>query len=175
MANKSVIIKDLPVLDNDFFTETRFKEWYNMLLCFAVETRNVLCDEIGNIDGLDFEINQVLLREVIYDAMIGLKTIVVSKNNDIEAPNPFKIAAYLGYWFLRHKPIIFRVDKNFDIENIIFPPSINNEQRKYLIYKIKHLNEVAVTNFLLRYIFRTDCKKKSYMWEIMLLKCKKKK
>ena len=174
MAKKSVIIEDLPVLDNDFFTENRFKEWYNMLLCFAIETKNVLCDEIGNIDGLDFEINEVLLKEVIYDAMIGLKTIVVSENNKVKAPNPFKIAAYLGYWFLRHKPLIFRVVRNFDVEKIVFPSNISADEQKYLIYKIKHLNEVAVTNFLLRYIFKIDCKNRPTCGKLCYLKVKSK-
>lgn len=159
MENKSVTVKNLPVLDNSFFTEARFKNWYNTLLSFAGETINVLCDEIGNIEGIHFEINHVLLKEVVYDAMIGLKTIVVSDNNMIEAPNPFKIAAYLGYWFLRHKPIVFRVANNVDIENIVFPPNIDENQRNYIISDIKHLNEVAVTHFLLRYIFKIDCKK----------------
>ena len=159
MENKSVTATALPVLDDAFFTEARFKKWYNILLSFAGETINLLCDDIGNIDGIDFEINHVLLKEVVYDAMIGLKTIVVSDNNTIEQPNPFKIAAYLGYWFLRHKPIIFRVEKNIEIENIVLSPEIDENQRNYIISDIKHLNEVAVTHFLLRYIFKTDSKK----------------
>lgn len=159
MDSKSVTVKALSVLDDDFFTEERFKKWYNTLLIFAGETINILCDEIGNIDGMHFEINHVLLKEVVYDAMIGLKTIVVSDNNTIEAPNPFKIAAYLGYWFLRHKPIIFRVAKNFDVDCIDFNQELDENQRNYIISDIKHLNEVAVTHFLLRYIFKTDCKK----------------
>lgn len=172
MDNKSVTVKDLTVLEGSFFTEERFRQWYNMLLNFAAETINVLCDEIGNIEGISFEINQILLKEVVYDAMIGLKTIVASKNNTIEAPNPFKVAAYLGYWFLRHKPIIFRATDSIDLENIVFPPEIDEDRRKHIISDIKHLNEVAVTHFLLRYIFKTECKNKPVCGKLCFLKVK---
>lgn len=159
MSSESVFADMLPVLDNDFFTEDRFKEWYNMLLSFAGESINLLREETGNIDGISFEINTVLLKEVVYDAIVGLKTIVISENNTIEAPNPFKIASHLGYWFLRHKPIVFRAEFNLDLDQIEFPSDIDDRQRKELITDIKHLNEVATTRFLLRYIFEIESNK----------------
>lgn len=156
MRAKSVTVTKLSVLDDVFFTEERFREWYNILLNFASDAINILYDEIGNIDGVTFEINQVLLKEVIYDAIIGLKTIVVSDNNTIKEPNPFKIAAYLGYWFLRHKPIIFRASKDLDIDNIVLHTNIDTNQKYCIILDIKHINEIAVSRFLLRYIFDID-------------------
>ncbi len=159
MNCNSVFADSLPVLDDEFFTEERFQEWYNTLLEFAGETINILREETGNISGISFEINTVLLQEVVYDAMIGLKTIVISDNNTVKAPNPFKVASYLGYWFLRHKPIIFRVEKNLNINEVIFPSDVDENSKKDIIVEIKHLNEVAVARFLLRYIFKLESPK----------------
>ena len=157
MSGQIVFVKDLPVLDDGgFFTEERFKEWYNMLVDFSGETINQLRDLTGNISGVLFEINTVLLKEVIYDAMIDLKKVVISKNNGINEPNPFKIASTLGYWFLRHKPIVFRASKDLDLDNIEFASGLSSEERKDIIVEIKHMNEIAMTNFLLRYIFNFD-------------------
>lgn len=153
MSCGSVFADELPVLDDEFFTETLFKEWYNTLLIFSGETINELRERTGNISDIVYEINTVLLKEVVYDAMIGLKTIVISENNEVKKPNPFKIAAYLGYWFLRHKPIIFRVKTDIDIDNIVFPSDLSLQQKRNVISDMKHLNEVTVTNFLLSYIF----------------------
>ncbi len=166
MSSECVFSESLSVLDNDFFTQKRFKEWYNMLLMFAGEAINSLRDKTGNIDGVLYEINSVLMNEVVYDAMVGLKTIVASENNTVEAPNPFKIASHLGYWFLRHKPIIFRAANNLDVDSIIFPTNVDENERKDIIVDIKHINEVAVSIFLLRYIFKIDdapvCNKKRF-------------
>lgn len=172
MSCGCVFADELSVLDDDFFNEERFKEWYNILLSFAGETINELRDRTGNIDGVLYEINTVLLKEVVYDAMIGLKTIVVCDNNEVKAPNPFKIASYLGYWFLRHKPIIFRAVKDIDIDQLAFPPNVSEQQRKDIIFDMKHLNEVAATRFLLRYIF--DMNKKPVCGKICYLNAKNK-
>lgn len=156
MSCNCIVSQPLDVFNGDFFTEDRFKEWYNMLLNFAGESLNLIREEIGNVRGISYEINSVLLREVVYDAMIGLRTIVVSENNYVDAPNPFKIAAYLGYWFLRHKPIIFRVEKNFDIDKIEFLTDVDEADRYDIIVDMKHMNEVTVARFLLRYIFKLE-------------------
>lgn len=158
MGYECVCADELSVLDDIFFTEERFKEWYNMLLDFAGETINLLREETGNIDGVLYEINTVLLHEVVYDAMVGLKTIVNSKNNTVKAPNPFKIASHLGYWFIRHKPIIFRAEYDLNIDEIILASNIDENERKDIITDIKHLNEVAASRFLLRYIFKLESK-----------------
>ncbi len=159
MSCNCVLSKSLPVLDDVFFTEERFREWYNMLLEFSVESINILREETGNVKGITFEINTVLLQEVVYDAMIGLKTIVASDNNDVQAPNSFKIASYLGYWFLRHKPILFRAEKNLNIDAITFGNDIDEADRNDIIVDIKHMNEVTVARFLLRYIFQIESKR----------------
>lgn len=156
-----VSAKSLKVLDDDgsFFNEELFKEWCNLLYKFSFQTISILREEIGNIEGIHFEINTVLIEEVVYDAMIGLKTIVASDNNDVEAPNPFKIAAYLAYWFIRHKPILFRADSRLDINSIPLNSQIDEEHKRAIIADMKHLNEVAAARFMLRYIFEVDCKK----------------
>lgn len=157
MNSNCVFADALSVLDDKFFTEERFKEWYNMLLAFAVESINLLREETGNIKDVSYEVNTVLLHEVVYDAMIGLKTIVISDNNTVNEPNPFKIASYLGYWFLRHKPIIFRVKTGLNIDEISFAEDVDPADRKSIIVEMKHMNEVAVSRFLLRYIFKVEC------------------
>lgn len=159
MSCNCVCAEALPVLDNDFFTENRFIEWYNMMLSFSEATINELREQTGNIRGVAYEINTVLLQEVVYDAMIGLKTIVVSENNKVCAPNPFKIASYLGYWFLRHKPILFRVENNLKVDELVFADDMDAEERERIIFEMKHLNEVTVANFLLRYIFKVESAK----------------
>ena len=154
MDNKCVLTRELEVLDDKFFTKDRYKEWYNLLLGFAVDSINLLREETGNINGIAFEVNTVMLHEAIYDAIVGMKTIVMSFNNTVEEPNPFKIASYLGYWFLKHKPIVFRAASNLDIDKVITSKSVS--EAKAIIMDIKHLNEVAVARFLLRYIFVID-------------------
>ena len=157
MSSDCVFAEALPVLDDKFFTEERFKEWYNMLMDFSGESINLLREETGNIKDISYEVNTVLLCEVVYDAMIGLKTIVVSDNNTVNEPNPFKIASYLGYWFLRHKPIIFRAKAGLNLDEIQFANEVDADDRKSIIVEMKHINEVAASRFLLRYIFKVEC------------------
>lgn len=156
MSCTCVLSKPLAVLDDNFFTEEKFREWYNMLLDFSEASINLLREETGNIMGISYEVNTVLLREVVYDAIIGLKTIVDSDNNEVKEPNAFKIASYLGYWFLRHKPILFRVEKNLNIDEIVFGNNAAEADRNDIIVDIKHMNELVVARFLLRYIFQID-------------------
>lgn len=157
-----VVANSLDVLDEgdqSFFNKSLFKDWTNKLYEFSYSTIEILREEIGNVEGVSFEINYTLLQEVVYDAIIGLKTIVVSKNNTVEAPNPFKIAAYLAYWFVRHKPIIFRAENKVRVDDLQFASYVDEENRKAAIVEMKHLNEVAVARFMLSYIFRVNCKK----------------
>ena len=153
-----VIAGKLPVLDDDFFNEDRFKEWYNLLANFAIECISQLCDDIGNVENVAFELNTVLLQEVVYDAMIGLKTIVQSGNNKVEKPNPFKIASHLGYWFVRHKPIVFRAAYQLNVNDLCFPSDVDKNDKNYLIVLIKHINEATAAGFMLRYIFKVEAK-----------------
>lgn len=156
MGSGSITSEELRVLDEGFFNKQRFIEWHNMLLDFAGESIKILQEQIGNIEGVSYNINPVLLREVVYDAMIGLKTIVASENNTVESPNPFKIAAYLGYWFLRHKPILFIVANNTDVDSLTFESDESGALRKDIIIDMKHINELTVAHFVLRYIFEIE-------------------
>lgn len=156
-----VSVEYLKVLGSDdhYFNKDRFKEWCNLLYNFSHDSIEILHEEIGNVEGIAFEINTVLIQEAVYDAMIGLKTIVASENNEVQSPNPFKIAAYLAYWFVRHKPIIFRAESGLDINSIQLNLRIAEEDRLEIINEIKHLNEVVATRFMLRYIFEVDSQK----------------
>lgn len=162
MEYRAILTQPLKAFDEDkngFFTEEKFKEWYNLLLDFTLESIDELMSLTGAINGFTYELNKTLLREVIYDAMIGLKTIVVSKHNTVHQPNPFKIAAYLGYWFLRHKPILFRAESDLKLETLKFNLDEDDEDdRNAIIFEMKHLNEVTVARFILRYIFNLNGK-----------------
>lgn len=158
MESNCISKEQLPVLDNKFFTKEQFIEWYNLLLEFSTQSINVLNEEVGEIEGIDFDINTVLLHEVVYDAIVGLKTITKNDNYNVQKPNPFKIASYLGYWFLRHKPIIFMAKHNLNVDELTFNESIE-KNRLNIITDIKHINEVTAARFMLRYIFELDCKK----------------
>ena len=114
---------------------------------------------MGNIEGFYYQLNPTVLEEVIYDAIIGLRKIVLSENNDVTEPNPFKIASHLGYWFVRHKPIMFCQWKtNFDLEKIKFSDKIESDPELKLaaIWEIKHINEIVAVTFMIRYIFKID-------------------
>lgn len=153
---KNVLARNLDVLDDGFFDEALFAEWYNDLYECTENMLDHFKKVLGNIEGFYYQLNPIVLKEVVYDAIIGLRKIVQSKNNDVEEPNPFKIASHLGYWYIRHKPIMFcQWDKDFDLEQIVFKKDIQNDEELKLvtIWEIKHFNEVVAVAFMLRYIF----------------------
>ena len=158
---KNVLARELPVLDNDFFNQELFAKWYNELYLCTKKVLGQFKKELGNIEGFGYQINPIILREVVYDAIIGLKKIVLSENNEVVRPNPFKISAHLGYWFIRHKPIMFcQWDDDYKLENTRFKDKIEDDQELKLttIWEVKHINEVVAATFMIRYIFATDKK-----------------
>ncbi len=167
---KNILAEELKVLEeptednpDPFFTQELFKKWYDELYDCAQYTVDTFKEKsLGHLLGVDYNLNPILLREVIYDAIIGLKKIVKSDNNRVERPSAFKIAAHLGYWIIRHKPVIFLCfDDGIDIRDYTFMPEIesSDEKRKATIWEMKHINELFATNFMLRYIFDTNDKK----------------
>lgn len=163
---KNVLARDLPVLEepteenpNPFFTRELFFDWYNKLYDCICKTIATLQDKTGYIEGIDYQLNPTILDEAIYDAIFSLKKVINSEYHDIKKPNPFKIAAHLGYWVVRHKPVLFiQYDVNYDLNNVVFPKDIQeiDEKRKIAIWEMKHINELVAANFMLRYIFDFD-------------------
>ena len=156
---KNVLAKSLPVLDDSYFNKALFARWYNDLRKCTENTLTVLQENIGNVKGFYFRLNPTMLEEVVYDAIIGLRKIVSSENNEVQEPNPFKIAAHLGYWFIRHKPIMFcQWKENFSLENLVFRDEVENDKEKKMatIWEIKHVNEIVAASFMIRYIFQID-------------------
>lgn len=156
---KNVLARKLKVLDDGFFNEELFVKWYNDLHDCTDAILESFKKELGNIEGFYYQLNPTMLREVVYDAIIGLRKIVFSDNNEVSEPNPFKIASHLGYWFVRHKPIMFcQWDSKFNLEEIKFKDSIQNDEdlRLITIWEIKHINEIVAAAFMIRYIFLID-------------------
>lgn len=156
---KNVLARRLPVLDDDFFTKELFAKWYNDLYVCIDAVLRLFKKELGNVEGFYYQLNPTILKEVVYDAIIGLRKIVLSENNEVSEPNPFKIASHLGYWFIRHKPIMFcQWDTKFDLEMIKFKDHIQNDEELKLttIWEIKHINEIVAAAFMVRYIFLVD-------------------
>ncbi len=158
---KNVLARNLPVLDEGFFNEELFAKWYNDLYECSQSILNAFKKSLGNIEGFYYQLNPTMLREVVYDAIIGLRKIVLSENNEVSEPNPFKIASHLGYWFIRHKPVMFcQWETEFDLTRIKFKDEIqqNEELRLVTIWEIKHINEIIASAFMIRYIFLIDSK-----------------
>ncbi len=156
---KNVLAKNLRVLDDGFFNKQLFAKWYNDLYSCTQSTLGEFKKTLGNVEGFYYQLNPTMLEEVVYDAIIGLRKIVLSENNDVTEPNPFKIAAHLGYWFIRHKPIMFcQWENDFSFEDITFRDAIenDNELKMAAIWEIKHINEIVATTFMIRYIFKIN-------------------
>lgn len=167
---KNVLAKNLKVLDEGFFNKALFAKWYNDLYNCTKITLKEFKKTLGNVEGFYYQLNPTMLEEVVYDAIIGLRKIVLSENNDVTEPNPFKIASHLGYWFIRHKPIMFCQWRNdFKLEELKFKDEIENDEERKMaaIWEIKHINEIVATTFMIRYIFNINnesnivCGKKS--------------
>ena len=110
----------------------------------------------------------MLAEEVIADAVIGMRKVVEGVHS-VEEPNPFKEAAYLAYWWLRHKPVSIHYPKNnFSLESVQIVDGKyedkENEQRK-IVWRLKHINEVVAVQMVASYIFKFDkivCENREY-------------
>lgn len=117
---------------------------------------------IDNDFPLQFFLNYSLLDEVVTDAIIGLKKVTYSSNNGVEEPNSFKVAAYLTYWWLRHKPISTHFPDGYFLENVTLKNNTNLskeemvELQKKVAWQLKHINECVAVNFALTFIFDFD-------------------
>lgn len=106
-----------------------------------------------------FNLSLSLLDEVIVDAIIGMRKIVHSENNSVDDPNTFKIAAYIAYWWLRHKPVYLHYPVGYRLEDVNVAGGeqmSEDEQQKSkreLCWKLKHINELVAVHIVMTMIF----------------------
>jgi hypothetical protein len=149
------------VIDDDdgVFTKSKAYEWKLHLLDSYEEVFKIMKAKIDSSFPISFFFSRALAEEVIIDAIIGMKKIVNSRSNDIESPNAFKIAAYLAYWWLRHKPVSVHYPSGYDLENLQIIDNgyedPKDEQRK-ILWQLNHINELVAVQIVVSYIFRFD-------------------
>lgn len=170
---------EVDIVDDSVFTRERLDGWYNHLAKSYETIYRGLTEKIDYSSPVMLSSNRALMVEVIVDAAIGMRKVTTSKNNNIENPNAFKEAAYLSYWWLRHKPASFYYDKNYDINEIDiveqagWDDAKREEARKRLVWNLKHINELVAVQIASSYIFdfskpicaKNECKnvrKRSY-------------
>lgn len=157
-----VQIDYVKITNDDFFTEERLSKWR---LFIAKCCRDICEGLIGKVNPkyyVSYFVSEALLYEVVGDAVIGMAKIIDKTPHPIERPNAFKIAAYLGYWFLRHKPISVLYPSYVDLNEIDVVENINVDA-KYLSWQLKHINELVAVNIVTTFIFDFDkeiCTKK---------------
>lgn len=159
MSENIVFFDYINVCDDDKFTEARVNEWRMQLKNAYADVYNKMKSIISHESPIQFFISRSLLDEVLVDAVIGMRKITTSENNSVEDPNAFKVAAYLSYWWLRHKPVSLHYPKGYRIEDVAInrPDNIGDEEyeedRKKFSWRLKHINEIVAVQFVSTYIF----------------------
>lgn len=167
--DKFVSFDFVDIIDEEVFTKEKVDEWKAHIMNSYEEVYESLRKKIDPSSNISMYINISLLRETLIDAIIGMKKIVDSSNNNVESPNAFKIAAYLSYWWLRHKPVCVHLLGGQYVENvqIIEKDEWDDEQKKEeqmnLAWEINHINELVAVQMVFSYIFdfsKPLCKQK---------------
>ena len=161
MDDKQVFYNSITVFDKDF-TEEKSEEWYDLLLNAYEDVFDSFEGIISPDSPIDFFISPSLVHETVVDAVIGLRKITNSTNNGVKEPNAFKIAAYLAYWWLRHKPAIITHPQDYVIEKTELSENAKEgkdeaeieKSTRTLHWKLKHINEIVAVQFVSSYIFQ---------------------
>jgi len=153
----SVYPSVVEVTDN-VFTESVVRKWRERILDSYEIIFTMMKAKIDPVSPLKFFFSDTLVEEAIADAIIGMRK-VVRGAHPIEHPNTFKEAAYLAYWWLRHKPVSIHYPKNCPLESVQIVDGDyedkDNEQRK-TAWQLKHINEVIAVHLVATYIFKFD-------------------
>lgn len=163
MREKFVYYDYVNIYDN-IFTEERLYEWKQHIVESYRAVYTNLKEKIDYDSPIQFNVSISLLDEVITDAVIGMRKITDSAFNSVEDPNAFKIAAYLSYWWLRHKPVSVHYPENYRLEDVhikidkTLSDEENEEARQKLIWRLKHINELVAVQMVVTYIFDLDKK-----------------
>ena len=160
-VGKQVFYSLVDVIDDDngVFTVSKVWEWQEHLLASFEEVLNIMKAKIDSSSPVSFFLNRALVEETIADAIIGMKKVVDSRSHTIESPNAFKIASYLAYWWLRHKPVSIHYPSDYDLDDVqIIDNGCENpaEEQKQTVWKLKHINELVAVQMVVSYIFRFD-------------------
>lgn len=161
MREKQVFYNYLTVYDDKVFTKQKGAKWATCLLNAYEDVFHGLRAQMNKECPISFQISYSLLEEVVTDAVIGMRKITESENNKVKEPNAFKVAAYLAYWWLRHKPVYLHHPGNFHLDAATASPAAlegkdENEQKRateILRWKLKHINELVAVQFVYTYIF----------------------
>lgn len=159
-------VEDVKITDNDFFTSKRLAEWRIFIAECCCDICEGCINKVDPIFHVSYFLSESLLNEVIGDAVIGMTKIINCTPHHVEHPNAFKIASYLGYWFLRHKPISVLYPNDVDLNKIQVAHGVKTDV-KYLSWQLKHINETVAVNIVTTFIFDfnqelcsiKDCKK----------------
>ena len=158
--DRFVYIAPVDIYDENVFTHKRINEWKNHLLDSYEDVFKGLKNRINSNFPIKFSLSKSLLDEIIIDAVIDMRKITDSHFNSIEDPNSFKIAAYLSYWWLRHKPISVLYSNSKGLEDIELSEQYAGNDEEYskqkLIWQLKHVNELVAVQIVCTYIFDFD-------------------
>ncbi len=152
----------VPITNSDFFTEKRLYGWRVFIAKCCKNICNEMMKKVDPVDGVSYFVSKSLIKEVVGDAVIGMAKIINKTPHPVEKPNAFKIAAYLSYWFLRHKPISILYPKDTDLDVLKVASGCSTDP-KYLSWQLKHINEMVAVHMATTFIFNFDkevCDKK---------------
>lgn len=162
MDNKFIHINLVNVYDDKVFTQERITGWKMHIIDCYDALYEALNEKISADSPIRFFISKSLLNETIIDAIIGMRKITDSQFNNIEDPNAFKIASYITYWWLRHKPVSIHYPGDFSLEDVKIKPNPsktseeNEYERQKVIWQLKHINELVAVEIAITYIFDFD-------------------
>jgi len=165
-SEKSVFLTPVQILHDDFFTQERSDDWKDFMGRCCLRICENFKSNIDVVSGVEYFLSISILDEVVGDAVIGMNAIVNKTPHHIEAPNAFKIAAYLSYWFVRNKPIIFLYPNGTDLDSIVIANG-KKIDKNMLVWQIKHVNEIVAVDIATTLIFdfnnvvckKSDCKR----------------
>ncbi len=145
-------VSHVTITNNDFFTKDRLCEWRVFIAKCSHDVCEGLMAKVDPVNQISYFLSEALINEVIGDAVIGMTKIITKTPHQVEHPNAFKIAAYLSYWFLRHKPISILYPKTTDLNNIKLASGCKGDP-EYLSWQLKHINEAVAVNIVTTFIF----------------------
>ena len=154
-----VDVLDDEALPNPVFTREKVKKWRDHTLNAYEYVMSGLKKQIDSGYPVKFFCSRDLVDEVICDAIIGLRKITdIRGAHPVEDPNPFKVAAYLSYWWLRHKPVSVHYPKGYPLVETQMNVSSEEEdvakrEQRTLVWRLKHINELVAVQMATTYIF----------------------